>query len=244
MIMTDLRGFTSLSERLPPERVVAICSTAISPPWSRSSSNIRAPSMNSSAMRSSSCSGPRCGRRTTPQRAVACAVAMQIGDGGRQRQNRDRRPARARDGHRRPHRPGGGRQYRLGRADEIRRGRKQRQSYLAHPVLHHRRTDPVSEATRQEVGAALKIGKQMEVRAKGIEHPVKLSEVLGIGRPYQLLPYRRRPTLSSQLTEEIPIAIELFGRQPSLTASLCSGVLHQGVAQGGRGPSREPGARL
>ncbi len=42
------------------------CSIAISPPWSRSSSSIRAPSTSSLAMRSSFCSGLRSGRRTTP----------------------------------------------------------------------------------------------------------------------------------------------------------------------------------
>ena len=40
------------------------CSIAISPPWSRSSSSIRAPSTSSSATRSSFCSGLPSGRRT------------------------------------------------------------------------------------------------------------------------------------------------------------------------------------
>jgi adenylate cyclase len=44
----------------------------------------------------------------------------------------------------------------------------------------------ISEATRREVGAILKIGKQMDVEAKGIEHPVTLCEVLGIEGPHRL----------------------------------------------------------
>ena len=44
----------------------------------------------------------------------------------------------------------------------------------------------ISESTRQTVGPILKLGKQMEVRAKGIEQPITLSEVLGIGGSYKL----------------------------------------------------------
>jgi adenylate cyclase len=48
----------------------------------------------------------------------------------------------------------------------------------------------VSESTRREVGRILKIGKQMEVRAKGFEQPVALCEVLGIGGPHKLMLYQ------------------------------------------------------
>ncbi len=44
----------------------------------------------------------------------------------------------------------------------------------------------ISETTRREVGRMLRPGRQMEVRAKGFEHPIALSEVLGIGGPYKL----------------------------------------------------------
>ena len=44
----------------------------------------------------------------------------------------------------------------------------------------------VSDTARREVGPNLKIGEQMQVRAKGIDIPVTLYEVLGIGRPYHL----------------------------------------------------------
>jgi adenylate cyclase len=45
----------------------------------------------------------------------------------------------------------------------------------------------ISEATRQEVGRILKPGRQMEIRAKGIEHPITIYEALGIGGKYKLL---------------------------------------------------------
>lgn len=47
-----------------------------------------------------------------------------------------------------------------------------------------------SESTRREVGTMLKIGKQMEVRAKGFEQPVTLCEVVGIGGPHKLMLYQ------------------------------------------------------
>ena len=61
----------------------------------------------------------------------------------------------------------------------------------------------VSETTRQEVGDKLKIGKQMEVRAKGVEHPVILFEVLGIGGRHKLSLAETVDTLI-ELEEEIP----------------------------------------
>src|SRR5262249_23842807 len=45
----------------------------------------------------------------------------------------------------------------------------------------------ISEITRQEIGRILKIGREMEVKAKGVEHPVTLFEVLGISGRHKLL---------------------------------------------------------
>jgi adenylate cyclase len=62
----------------------------------------------------------------------------------------------------------------------------------------------ISEATRREVGPILKLGKQMEVKAKGIAYPISVSEILGIGRPHQLfLPEPAEELVS--LTEGIPV---------------------------------------
>jgi len=53
------------------------------------------------------------------------------------------------------------------------------------------------------VGRMLRLGKQMEVKAKGIERPVTLSEVLGIGGRHKLsLPQSAEPLVP--LNEEIP----------------------------------------
>jgi adenylate cyclase len=63
----------------------------------------------------------------------------------------------------------------------------------------------VSEAVRREVGPMLKIGKQMEVRAKGFEQPVTVSEVVGIGGSHKLSLIQTRETLVA-LAEEIPVS--------------------------------------
>jgi adenylate cyclase len=44
----------------------------------------------------------------------------------------------------------------------------------------------ISDATRQDVGKILRLGKQTEVKAKGIEHPITLYEVLGVGGRHKL----------------------------------------------------------
>jgi adenylate cyclase len=67
----------------------------------------------------------------------------------------------------------------------------------------------ISETTRKEAGPILKLGKQIEVKAKGIEDPVTVSEVLGICRPYKLfLP--ETPEVLVPLVEEIPFRYEII----------------------------------
>jgi adenylate cyclase len=51
----------------------------------------------------------------------------------------------------------------------------------------------------------LKIGKQLEIRAKGFEQPVTVSEVVGIGGPHKLSLVQTRESLVA-LTEEIPVS--------------------------------------
>jgi adenylate cyclase len=66
----------------------------------------------------------------------------------------------------------------------------------------------ISETTRQEVGRILKIGRQMEVKAKGVEHPVTLFEALGISGSHKLL----LPDVSEELialSSSIPLRYEI-----------------------------------
>ena len=67
----------------------------------------------------------------------------------------------------------------------------------------------VSETTRQDVGRILKPGRQIEIKAKGIEHPITLYEALGIGGPYKLL----LPEIIEMLVpldKEIPLRYEVL----------------------------------
>jgi len=65
-----------------------------------------------------------------------------------------------------------------------------------------------SEATRREVGATLRLGKQMEVRAKGFEQPITLSEVVALGGPYKLALYQVKDDLT-QLADELAFSYRL-----------------------------------
>jgi adenylate cyclase len=66
----------------------------------------------------------------------------------------------------------------------------------------------VSDTARREVGPNLKIGRQMQVRARGIDQPVTLYEVLGIARPYHLFLPETTDTLVT-LAEEVPLTYEI-----------------------------------
>ena len=80
----------------------------------------------------------------------------------------------------------------------------------------------VSETTRHEAGRMLKSGKQMEIRAKGIEHPITLFEALGMGGPHKLLLPEASEALVS-LAEEIPLHYEV------LEGSQTSGAIAKGM---------------
>jgi class 3 adenylate cyclase len=62
----------------------------------------------------------------------------------------------------------------------------------------------ISEATRQEAGPEVTIDEQIEVEAKGIEQPISLYDVRGIGGAYGLLLPEREETFLP-LQEEIPL---------------------------------------
>ena len=94
----------------------------------------------------------------------------------------------------------------------------------------------VSETTRQEVGNKLKIGKQMEVRAKGVEQPVILFEALGIGGRHKLSLGEAVDTLI-ELKDEIPIALRGRGIESGGRGAV-KGLRHQAIAKGRRGAAR------
>jgi PAS domain S-box-containing protein len=220
MIMTDLRGFTSLSERIAPERVVAILNRYLATmvPIIKEYQGTIDEFIGDAIF---VLFGAPVWREDDAQRAVACAVAMQLAMAEVNDQNREDDLPEVEMGigvHTGQVVVGN-----IGSPERMKYGvvgsnvnlTSRIQSYtIGGQIL-------ISEATRQAVGAALKLGRQMEVRAKGIEHPVKLLEVLGIGRPYQLLlPEAAEPLVA--LAEEIPIKYQLVeGSQAD--GILCSG---------------------
>jgi adenylate cyclase len=69
----------------------------------------------------------------------------------------------------------------------------------------------------------LKIGKQMEIRAKGFEQPVTVSEVVGIGGSHKLSLVQTRETLVA-LNEEVPFSY-LVAERNQFSGEMLKGAL-------------------
>jgi PAS domain S-box-containing protein len=186
MLMADLRGFTSLSERLPPERVVAMVNRYLS-------------AMVSVVKRYNGTIDDFIGdaifvlfgapvwKEDDAERAVACAIAMQLAMDGINEQNRQEDLPEIEMGI----------GVHTGQVIVGNIGSPERMKYdvMGSQVNLTARIQScttggqilISETTRQEVGRILKIGRQMEVKAKGVEHPVTLFEALGISGSHKLL---------------------------------------------------------
>ncbi len=135
ILISDLRGFSTLCEGLGPEQVVAILNIYLGA-MADVIGEYRGSINEFIGDAILAVFGAPVPQEDHPERAVACAIAMQRADGPRQRRPGRARPARARDGHRRPHRRGRGRQHRLQPARQVRRGRPPRQPHLADRELH------------------------------------------------------------------------------------------------------------
>jgi PAS domain S-box-containing protein len=204
MMMTDLRGFTSLSERLSPQGVVTLLNRYLS-------------TMVTVIMGYGGTIDEFIGdaifvlfgapiwKEDDAQRAAACGVAMQLAMASINEQNRaDGLPNLEM-----------GIGIHTGQVVVGNIGSPERMKYGvvgSHVNLTSRIQSYttggqilVSEATKREVGSILKIGKQAEVRAKGFEHPIVLYEVIGIGGPHKLSLIQARDALT-KLTEKFPIS--------------------------------------
>lgn len=207
MLMADLRGFTSLSERLPPERVVAMINRYLS-------------TMVSVTKRYNGTIDDFIGdaifvlfdapiwKDDDAERAVACAIAMQLAMDSINEQNRREDLPEIEMGI----------GVHTGQVIVGNIGSPERMKYDvmgSHVNLTSRIQSCttggqilISETTRQEVGRTLKVGRQMEVKAKGVEHPVTLFETLGIGGSHKLL----LPNASEELVplnSGIPLRYEI-----------------------------------
>jgi PAS domain S-box-containing protein len=204
MMMADLRGFTSLSERLAPKWVVTILNRYLS-------TMVKVIKQYGGTIDEFIGDaifvlfGAPVWRDDDAQRAVACAVAMQLAMTSVNEQNKEEDLPDLELGI----------GIHTGQVVVGNIGSLERMKYGvvgSHVNLTSRIQSCttggqilVSEATRREVGPMLKIGKQMEVRAKGFEQPITVSEVVGIGGPHKLSLVQARETLVA-LTEEIPVS--------------------------------------
>ncbi|HKC44040.1 MAG TPA: PAS domain-containing protein [Burkholderiales bacterium] len=202
MMMTDLRGFTSLSERLPPERVVAMLNrylttmVTIIKQYEGTIDEFIGDAIFVLF-------GAPTWQEDDAQRAVACAITMQLAMDPVNEQNRHENLPEVEMGI----------GIHTGRVVVGNIGSPERMKYgvvgshvnLTSRIQAHTTGGQIliSDSTRHEVGSILKLGRQMEVRAKGIEHPVMVAEVLGIGGRHKLL-LPETTELAVSLAEEIP----------------------------------------
>ena len=209
MMMTDLRGFTSLSERLAPERVVTMLNrylTTMVTIIKRYQGTIDEFIGDAILV----LFGAPVWQEDDAQRAVACAVDMQLAMVSINEQNkREDLPELEM-----------GIGIHTGQVVVGNIGSQERMKYGvvgSHVNLTSRIQSftiggqvLISETTRKEAGPILKLGKQIEVKAKGIEDPVTVSEVLGIGRPYKLYLTETTTDVLIPLVEEIPFRYEII----------------------------------
>jgi PAS domain S-box-containing protein len=203
MMMTDLRGFTSLSERLAPERVVAILNRYL------------ATMVNIIKQYEGTIDeyigdaifvlfGAPTWQEDDAQRAVACAVAMQLAMASVNELNWQEDLPEVEMGigvH-----TGQVVLGNIGSPERMKYGVVGRHVNLTSRIQSYTTGGQIliSEGTRKEVGRILRLGRQMEVTAKGIEHPITLFEVLGIGGRHKLSLLQTAEALVP-LAEEIPL---------------------------------------
>lgn len=185
MLMTDLRGFTSLSERLPPEQVVTILNRYLG-------SMIEVIGKYQGTIDAFIGDaifvifGAPIQRQDDAQRAVACAVAMQLAMAPVNEQlRREALPAIE---------MGIGVHTGTVVVGNIGSDKRAKYGVVGSHVNLTSRIESytiggqllISEATQQELAPLLKLGKQMKISAKGIDQPITVYNVEGIGAPYHL----------------------------------------------------------
>ena len=203
MLMSDLRGFTSLSERLAPERVVALLNrylvtmVAIIKQYEGTIDEFIGDAIFVLF-------GAPVWHEDDAQRAVACAVAMQLAMASVNEQNRAEGLPDLEMGigvHTGQVVVGN-----IGSPERMKYGVVGSNVNLTSRIQSYTTGGQIliSDATRHEAGRILSIGKQVEVKAKGVEHPVALYEALGIGGKHKLYLPETVDALVP-LAEEIPL---------------------------------------
>jgi class 3 adenylate cyclase len=207
IMMSDLRGFTQLSEELDPEQVVTILNNFLGKMAEIvTHHNGTIDEFIGDAVLA--LFGAPIQREDDAERAVVCALQMQLA-------MREVNEENGRNGF--PELEMG---IALNTGDCVvgNIGSQERAKYgvVGSPVNLTSRIEShtaggqilVSKATADAVGAALKLGDEFQLRAKGFREPVTAYELLGIGGRHNLeLPPWRKALRSS--VGEIPVAIGL-----------------------------------
>jgi PAS domain S-box-containing protein len=185
MMMTDLRGFTSLSERLAPERVVEVLNrylAAMVGIIKRYQGTIDEFIGDAIFV----LFGAPVWQEDDAQRAVACALAMQLAmeDVNAENKKCDLPEVEMGIGLHTGQVVLGN----IGSPERMKYGVVGRHVNLTSRIQSYTTGGQIliSEATRREAGSALKIGKQTAIKAKGIENPVTVCEVTGLGGRHRL----------------------------------------------------------
>ena len=218
LLMSDLRGFTTLSERLHPEQVVTILNRHLS-------------AMVDVILRYHGTIDEFIGdailvifgapvqRDDDAQRAVACAVEMQLAMEHVNEQNgKDGLPEVEM-----------GIGIHTGEVVVGNIGSHKRAKYgvVGRSINLTARIESctvgsqilVSEVTHRELGSAMTVAGEMQVMAKGIEGPITIYDVRGVGDPYNLaLPIPDNPLLP--LSKSLPLKFTLVEDKRVGTAAL------------------------
>lgn len=180
MMMADLRGFTSLSERLAPERVVEILNRYFG-------TMVKIITRHQGTIDEFIGDaifvlfGAPVRKADDAGRAVACAVEMQRMMASVNEQNRSDGLPEIEMGiglHTGEVVVGN-----IGSPERMKYGVVGSHVNLTSRIQSHTIGGQIliSEAVRREVGLRLRLGTEMQVRAKGFDQPIVLSEVLGVG---------------------------------------------------------------
>jgi len=208
IMMSDLRGFTALSERLDPEQVVAVLNNYLG----KMAEIVTAYNGTIDEFIGDAILalfGAPIHREDDAERAVVCALQMQLA----MREVNDE------------NRKNGFPELEMGIALNTGEcvvgniGSQKRAKYGvvgSHVNLTGRIESYtvggqilISKATADAVGAELKLGDELQLGAKGFREPVKVCEVLGIGGRHNLVLPARSEELRC-LVREIPIAIDVI----------------------------------
>jgi adenylate cyclase len=208
ILMADLRGFTGMAERLEPERVVRILNNylgAMAEVIARFQGTIDE-FIGDAVL---ALFGAPIQRPDDAQRAVACAVAMQLAlhevNAINQREGVPKLEM--------------GIAVNTGEVVVGNIGSEKRAKYgvVGREVNLTGRIEGytvggqilVSDATLHAAAALLQVGESFCFEAKGFKDPVKVHDLLGIGGPYQLsLPARREKL--ERLEREVPVTIAVL----------------------------------